>query len=149
MFQIQVRPAGLYLAKPRLNRHVLNSSMLHPSHTPTSAAIGGFSVPNDENQNKNTMQPTQRNIRIIQPVKLLGFVARNENKAETITKANPVKNDQRTPIDRTTKPTTNKIWLATNLISVFFTARQKCLILCSVFTFSKLSKFRKVRIWIC
>src|ERR1017187_8537341 len=82
-----------------LNRHVLNSSMLQPSHTPTRAATGGFSAPNDENQTKNAMQPTQSNRRIIKPAKLLGLVARKPNKAEIITNASPVKKDQRPPMD--------------------------------------------------
>jgi hypothetical protein len=83
--------------------------MLHPSHTPTSAATGGGSAPNDENQTKNAMQPTQSSSRIIQPAKLLGLVARNENKAEIITKASPVKNDQRPPMDKITKPAINNV----------------------------------------
>jgi hypothetical protein len=83
--------------------------MLHPSHTPTRAAIGGFSAPKDENQTKNTMQPTQSSNRIIQPVILLGLVARNENKAEIATNESPVKNDQRPPMDEITKPAINNV----------------------------------------
>jgi len=98
--------------------------MLNPSQTPTSAASGGFSAPNDENQIKNAMQPIKRTVRIIWATRLLGRPSRrNENKPDTMTNASPVKNDQRPPMDKTTKPTINKVWLVTNLMSVFFIAR--------------------------
>jgi len=77
-----------------LNRQVLNSSMLHPSHTPTSAAIGGGSAPKDENQNKNAMQPTQSTSWKNKPNPLHGLVARKPNSPEIISNASPVKNDQ-------------------------------------------------------
>ena len=55
------------------------------------------------------MQPTQRSSRIIKPNKLLDLVARKPNKAEIITNASPVKNDQRPPMDSKTKPAINNI----------------------------------------
>jgi hypothetical protein len=106
-----------------LNRQVLNSSMLHPSQTPTRAAIGGFSAPNDENQIRNAMQAIQSNIRTAKPAKFLGRVARKPNKAEIITNASPVKNDPRPLIAKSTRPTISKVWPTTNLMSVFFIAR--------------------------
>jgi hypothetical protein len=72
--------------------------MLQPIHTPTRAASGGLSAPNDENQTRKAMHPIQSNIRIIKETKLFGSVLRKENKAEIITKAMPVKNDQRPPM---------------------------------------------------
>jgi hypothetical protein len=96
--------------------------MLHPSQTPTSAAIGGLSAPNDENQIRNAMQATQSTARIIQPAKLLGRVVRNENNAEIITNASPVKNDQRAPMDKIIKPAISKISPTANFMSVVFMA---------------------------
>jgi len=105
-----------------LNRQVLNSSMLHPNQTPTRAATGGFSAPKAESQSKNAMQPTQSNIRTIQPAKRLGLVARNENKPEIVSKASPAKIDQRPPTDKIIKLAINNVSIAKNLKSIFFMA---------------------------
>ena len=93
-----------------LNRQVLNSSMLHPNHTPTRAATGGGFVPNEENQTKNEIQPIKSSVRTIQPTRLIGRVSRrSENKPETMTNVSPVKNHQRPLMDKTTEPTINSV----------------------------------------
>jgi hypothetical protein len=96
--------------------------MLHPSHTPTRAPNGGFSVPRAESQSKTTMPISQSKILKIQPAQLLGHELRNPNKAEHNIKDSPAKIDQPPPRDTIAMPAINRICPAQNLMSAVFMA---------------------------
>jgi hypothetical protein len=97
--------------------------MLDPNHTLNRATNGGFFVPKEVIHIKKASTIIQSIVRKIQVMRLVGHeTRRNENELEIMSNATPIKNDHRSPTEKTIKPAINNAWLAANLMSIFFIA---------------------------